>query len=53
MPESETLSPDIHTKSHEDSPNTVKKQEEVMETQLEAKQGIHSILLISFVERSI
>lgn len=50
MPESETLSPDIHTKSHEDSPNTVKKQEEVMETQLEAKQGIHSILLFRLLK---
>ncbi|ESA46566.1 TPA: phage major tail protein, TP901-1 family [Streptococcus pyogenes] len=52
MPESETLSPDIHTKSHEDSPNTVKKQEEVMETQLEAKQGIHSILLFRLLKEA-
>ncbi|HEP1545963.1 major tail protein [Streptococcus pyogenes] len=52
MPESETLSPDIHTKSHEDSPNTVKKQEEVMKTQLEAKQGIHSILLFRLLKEA-
>ncbi|HEP2350986.1 TPA: phage major tail protein, TP901-1 family [Streptococcus pyogenes] len=52
MPESETLSPDIHTKSHEDSPNTVKKQEEVMETQLESKQGIHSILLFRLLKEA-
>ncbi len=52
MPEPETLSPDIHTESHEDSPNTVKKQEEVMETQLEAKQGIHAILLFRLLKEA-
>lgn len=50
MPEPETLSPDIHTESHEDSPGIVKKQEEVMETQLEAKQGIHAILLFRLLK---
>lgn len=52
MPEPETLSPDIRTESHEDSPGIVKKQEEVMETQLEAKQGIHAILLFRLLKEA-